>query len=77
MVNIRIMPSDNVDLSTLCYQICEALRGNRGFIENDIFVAEPSADMNDKTLLISLGDDADKNPKTVEMVVTIEEIQTS
>lgn len=75
MVNIRINQSSSnpIDLSQMCYQICEALRGNRGFIENDIVVADPSQD--EGKLLISIGDDADVNPRKVDLIVTLERFE--
>lgn len=77
MVNIRINQSSSnpIDLSKMCYQICEALRGNRGFIENDIVVVDPLFPMNEGNILISLGDDADVNPRKVELIVTLERFE--
>ena len=75
MVNIRINQSSSnpIDLSKMCYQICEALRGNRGFIENDIIVADPSHD--EGNLLTSLGDDADVNSRKIDLIVTLEKFE--
>lgn len=74
MVNICIKPSGGFDMNMLSNQICEALRGNRGFIENDIVVSAPYRNESAGSILISLGDDADVNPRKVDLIVTVREI---
>ena len=72
MVNIRIRFPYKIDGSELVNTICEGLRGNRAFIENDIVVNDD--DKKEKTILISLGDDADQNPRVVNVEVKLDEI---
>ena len=72
MVNLKIRFPYAVDGKKLAYKICEALQGNRGFIENDIVVNDDEAD--EKSILISLGDDADKNPGVFELALKLDDI---
>ena len=74
MVNLYLRFPYKVDAQKLVNSICDALVGNRAFIENDIVVASPDAD---GRVLISLGDDADKNPKTLTLDVRLLEVSGS
>jgi len=85
MVNIVIECPEGMDPYFLRDSICNALVGNRGFIENDIVVCDPTVPeltgaKQDKlaksNLLISLGDDADKNPLECKLVVQLMSIDT-
>ena len=74
MVNLYLRFPHKVDALKLVYSICDALEGNRAFRENDIVVTDPDKD---GRVLISLGDDADKNPKTLTLDVRLLEVSGS
>ncbi len=54
MVNLYLKSENVEDPTNLAYKICEYLKGNRGFEEDDIIVTNPDKN---GVLCISLGDD--------------------
>lgn len=71
MVNIKIRFPYNVNGRRFCDSLCEALRGNPAFKNNDIMVCDP--DEENKCLVVSLGDDTDINPRVTDITVKLEE----
>jgi hypothetical protein len=85
MVNIVIECPEGMDPYFLRDSVCNALAGNRGFIESDIVVCDPTVPeltgvkqykLPNPNLHISLGDDADKNPLECNLVVQLMSIET-
>ena len=65
MINIKIQFPYNVDGAEIVHTICERLKGDLTLFANS------AIDKNEKTILISLGDDADQNPRVVNVEVNI------
>ena len=58
MVNLYLKSEDIEDAVNLTYTICNYLKGNRAFKEDDIVVTDPDAN---GVTCISLGDDSTSN----------------
>ena len=67
MINIKIRFPDNVDGAEIVHTICERLRGDLALFANDANDGEKR----EKTILISLGEDANKKPRVVNVDVNI------
>lgn len=65
MVILKLKTPKEKKYSEFRDEICNSLKGNRGFIENDIIVSDWNQNKNIVTLI--LGDDIDKNPNKIEI----------
>lgn len=71
MVNITLKNNSGHAYPVVRDLVCSHLRGNRGYIENDIIVSDCNEDKNE--ICFSLGDD---NTDVVNIIGTIETIES-